>query len=162
MKKVLAIALALTLILSISAVAFAAGSPTGGGSSSNVPVDTTELVYGPASTADKPILRVVDKDGNETANLTPEQEEQVDAVIDDAIKSGNAVIEAVYVEAPEGTSEANPATVIIELKPNEKLLVYSLDGKLLKVLTPEDLAAVGSDSYEVTLDQSCIVVIAKQ
>ena len=162
MKKVLAIALALTLILSISALAFADGSPTGGGSSANVPVDTTELVYGgPASTANKPILRVVDKNGNETANLTPEQEKQVDAVIDDAIKNGNAVIEVIYVEVPEGTSEANPATVIIELKDNEKVIVYNLKGEMLQTLTSQDLTPV-EGGFEINLTESCILVIAKK
>jgi hypothetical protein len=162
MKKVFAIALALTLVLSISAVAFAAGSPTGGGSSSNVPVDVTEIVYGPASAVDKPIVRVVDKDGTEVTKITAEQEKQVDAVIDDAIKSGNAVVEAVYVEVPPETTEANPVTIIIELKEGEKVLIYAIDGSLQQTANREDLKNVEGDFYEITIPASCILVVAKQ
>ena len=165
MKKVLAIALALSLILSISAVAFAAPSPSGGGSSANVPVEYVD--YGSTAatataSAVKPVVRHIEKDGTEDSKLTAEQEKQVDAVIEDAIKNGNAVVEAIYVEAPEGTSEANPVTVIIELKPNEKVLIYGVDGSLLQTALPEDLVHVEDDFYEVTIPASCILVIAKQ
>jgi ABC-type glycerol-3-phosphate transport system substrate-binding protein len=162
MKKVLAIALALTLMLSISAFAFAAGSPTGGGSTSNVPVDTTEFVYGPATPAATTVVtRAVAKDGTETVTLTEEQEKQVDTAIDNAIKEGNAVVEAVYVDVPADVSESNPATVVVELAENEVILLYSLDGRLLKTLTVKDLVSKDG-GFEVNITESCILVIAKK
>jgi ABC-type glycerol-3-phosphate transport system substrate-binding protein len=163
MKKLLAIALTLALMLSISALAFADGSPTGGGSSSNVPVDTTEVVYGPTTRTAAPtvVTRAVEKNGTETVTLTEEQEKQVDTAIANAIGDGNAVVEAVYVDVPADVSESNPATVVIELAENEVILVYSLDGRLLKTLTVKDLVSKDG-GFEVNITESCILVIAKK
>ena len=147
-------------------ICFRKGSPTGGGSSSNVPVEYVDYstVYGrvAGNVAGNAIVRHIEKDGTEDSTLTVEQEKQVDAVIEDAINNGNAVLEAVYVEVPEETSEANPVTIIIELKEGEKVLIYSVDGSLQQTVTREDLKNVEGDFYEITIPASCILVVAKQ
>ena len=163
MKKVLAITLALTLVLSMNMVAFAGPSTSGGGSSSNVPVDTTEVVYGPTTRTAAPtvVTRAVEKNGTETVTLTEEQEKQVDTAIANAIADGNAVVEAVYVDVPADVSESNPAAVVVELAENEVILVYGLDGRLLKTLTVKDLVSKDG-GFEVNITESCILVIAKK
>jgi hypothetical protein len=172
MKKVLAIALALALVLSMNVVAFADGpsvakeeyhpSETGGGSTSNVPVEYVDYGRATGRVAGNAIVRHIEKDGTEDNNLTPEQEEQVNAVLEDAINAGNAVVEAIYVEVPPETTEANPVTIIIELKEGEKVLIYALDGSLQQTANREDLKNVEGDFYEITIPASCILVVAKQ
>ena len=166
MKKVLAITLALTLVLSLSVSAFAKTSPSGGGSSSNVPVEYVDYTTAPGrvagNVAGNAVVRHIEKDGSEDSTLTAEQEQQVDAVIENAIKEGNAVLEAIYVDVPEQTSEANPVTIIIELKEGEKVLIYSVDGSLQQTVAREDLKNVEGDFFEITIPASCILVIAKQ
>ena len=164
MKKVLAIALALALVLSMNVVAFAEYHPseTGGGSTSNVPVEYVDYGRATGRVAGNAIVRHIEKDGTEDSNLTPEQEEQVNAVLEDAINAGNAVVEAIYVEVPPETTEANPVTIIIELKEGEKVLIYALDGSLQQTANREDLKNVEGDFYEITIPASCILVVAKQ
>ena len=49
-------------------------------------------------------------------------------------------------------SESNPVTIIIELKRMEIILLYAIDGRLLKTLTVKDLKNVGGTS-EVNLSR---------
>ena len=138
MKKLLAIVLALALCLSFSAMAFADPSPSGSAGDSSMAEEPDYYAGGaPASTA-----------------VDDEDMAQAEAAMDAAEELGFTPVEVKVVEVEDGSDEAE---VEVELTANQVVLLIGKDGKLIKMLTAEDVAAMGG---KIIVNESCTIVIA--
>ena len=141
MKKFVAILLALVLCLSFSTMAFAAtGSNTESAGDSSM-AEEPDYYAGGAPAATEP-------------EVDDEDMAQAEAAMDAAEALGFTPVEAKVVEVEDGAEEAE---VEVELTANQFVLIIDKDGKLVKMLTAEDIAAMGG---KVIVPKSCTIVIA--
>lgn len=152
MKKLLAIVLALTLVLSLSVTAWAEPSPERGGSSSDDLPAQSEEVAGAVVAAEGEEAEaeiIANKD------LTEEQLAAVEKAIDAVEAEDYAPVDTFYVES-EG-----PATVVINLADDAVVFVVYPDDTIVK-FELEDLVEVSEGRYEIPVDGTCVIVIAKE
>ena len=145
MKKLLAIILTLALALSFGATAFADGSPVKEVKTADLPAES-EAVKGAAATGNAKIIPV--------ENMTAEQKESMDKALAEAIEDGSLPVDGLAVESTEET------TVTIALDENEVVYVVYPDGTVVKLLA-KDLNKVVDGRYQISVDGSCSIVIAK-
>ena len=145
MKKLLAIILTLALALSFGATAFADGSPVKDVKTADLPAES-EAVKGAVATGNAKIIPV--------ENMTAEQKESMDKALAEAIEDGSLPVDGLAVESTEET------TVTIALDANEVVYVVYPDGTVVKLLA-KDLNKVVDGRYQISVDGSCSIVIAK-
>ena len=145
MKKLLAIILTLALALSFGATAFADGSPVKEVKTADLPAES-EAVKGAAATGNAKIIPI--------ENLTAEQKESMDKALAEAIEDGSLPVDGLAVESTEKT------TVTIALDANEVVYVVYPDGTVVKLLA-KDLNKVADGRYQISVDGSCNIVIAR-
>lgn len=145
MKKLLAIILTLALALSFGATAFADGSPVKEVKTADLPAES-EAVKGAAATGNAKIIPV--------ENMTAEQKESMDKALAEAIEDGSLPVDGLAVESTEET------TVTIALDANEVVYVVYPDGTVVKLLA-KDLNKAADGRYQISVDGSCSIVIAK-
>ena len=145
MKKLLAIILTLALALSFGATAFADGSPVKDVKTADLPAES-EAVKGAVATGNAKIIPV--------ENMTAEQKESMDKALAEAIEDGSLPVDGLAVESTEET------TVTIALDANEVVYVVYPDGTVVKLLA-KDLNKAADGRYQISVDGSCSIVIAK-
>lgn len=145
MKKLLAIILTLALALSFGATAFADGSPVKEVKTADLPAES-EAVKGAVATGNAKIIPV--------ENMTAEQKESMDKALAEAIEDGSLPVDGLAVESTEET------TVTIALDANEVVYVVYPDGTVVKLLA-KDLNKAADGRYQISVDGSCSIVIAK-
>ena len=145
MKKLLAIILTLALALSFGATAFADGSPVKEVKTADLPAES-EAVKGAVATGNAKIIPV--------ENMTAEQKESMDKALAEVIEDGSLPVDGLAVESTEET------TVTIALDANEVVYVVYPDGTVVKLLA-KDLNKAADGRYQISVDGSCSIVIAK-
>ena len=145
MKKLLAIILALALALSFGAAAFADGSPVKEVTTTDLPAETEEVKEATA-TGDAEIVSV--------EKMTTAQKESMDKALEEVTKDGSLPTDALAVESAEET------TVTIALDDNALVYVVYPDGTVVKLLA-KDLVKAADGRYQIPVDGSCSIVIAK-
>ena len=145
MKKLLAIILTLALALSFGTTAFADGSPVKEVTTTDLPAET-EAVKEATATGDAEIVSI-DK-------MTEEQKESMDKALKEVTKDGSLPTDALAVESAEET------TVTIALDDNALVYVVYPDGTVVKLLA-KDLVKAADGRYQIPVDGSCSIVIAK-
>ena len=145
MKKLLAIILTLALALSFGAAAFADGSPVKDVKTADMHAES-EAVKGAVATGKAEIISI--------KNMTAEQKESMDKALDEVTEDGSLPVDALAVESTEET------TVTIALDDNALVYVVYPDGTVVKLLA-KDLTKAADGRYQITVDGSCSIVIAK-
>ena len=145
MKKLLAIILTLALALSFGATAFADGSPVKEVKTADLPAES-EAVKGAVATGNAKIIPI--------KNMTAEQKESMDKALVKVAEDGSLPVDGLAVESTEKT------TVTIALDANEVVYVVYPDGTVVKLLA-KDLNKVADGRYQISVDGSCNIVIAK-
>ena len=145
MKKLLAIILTLALALSFGATAFADGSPVKEVKTADLPAES-EAVKDAVATGDAEIISI--------KNMTAEQKESMDKALEEVTKDGSLPTDALAVESAEET------TVTIALDENAVVYVVYPDGTVVKLLA-KDLNKAADGRYQIPVDGSCSIVIAK-
>lgn len=160
MKKLLAIVLALTLVLSMGAVAFAAPSPVSdsGSDSDSLPAEAPATVPVVPAAPAAPTAPVVSSTAVSTTvvankDMTPEQEETVDAALTEVVADNAEPVADFIVETEE------PATVIVEAIEDQIIYIFYPDGTMVKVAV-KDLNKTSDGNYELPVDGDCVVIIA--
>ena len=145
MKKLLAIVLALALCLSFSVMAFAADE-----TKTEEKNPSRSDSAGDSSMAEEPDYYA----GGAPASTAVDDEDmaQAEAAMDAAEELGYTPVEVKVVDAEGGAAE-----VEVELTANQVVLLIGKDGKLIKMLTAEDVAAMGG---KIIVNESCTIVIA--
>lgn len=139
MKKLLAFVLAFTLVLSMSAVAFAAGSPTGGGG------DSSYFAPPPAPAPNAPKAQF--KGGKIVPNAGDEQKAAIDKAIAEVTELGYLPVEAFFVE--KDADAADEAS----LADGDVVFVFDTDGNYTQF---------DAKDFELSVSGDCVVVIAKE
>lgn len=145
MKKLLAIVLTLAMILSFNAVVFAAGSPVKTVKITDLPAKS-KVVQNAKATGNAKIIAIED--------MTEEQKASMDKALVEVAEDGSLPVDALAVES-DGTT-----TITIELEDDAVVYVIYPDGRVVKLL-PKDLVKVADGLYQITVDASCSIVIAK-
>lgn len=145
MKKLLAIILTLALVLSFGAAAFAAGSPEKEVKTNDLPAES-KAVEEATATGDAKIISNKD--------MTAEQKEANDKALEKVVDDKSLPVDSLAVDSDEET------TVTIALDDNALVYIVYPDGTVVKLLA-KDLNKTADGRYEIPVDGSCNIVVAK-
>lgn len=163
MKKLLAMVLTLTMVLSFSAVAFAEVSPIKKWGVSDLPseseavADATVVTNVPATTTTHTTTNSANNDAKIVSlkDMTAEQKAEMDEALNKVKEDGSLATDALSVET------SGESTVTIALDEDAVVYVIYPDGTIVKLIA-KDLNKNSEGKYEITVNGSCEIVIAKK
>ena len=161
MKKLLAITLALALVFSIGSAAYAAGSPTKGVTTDDLPAesvvvkdatveipDESDAVKEASVVSGKAIIVPI-------KSMTAAQKTETNKAIKAVLKEGDMPIDAFAVDTDEA------ATVVIKLDKTVVVYVFYPDGKVIKYYASE-LVLREDGTYEIPVAGYSYIIIAEE